>query len=49
MEYVHSLGLGFGLYGDWGSKDCTGRPGAQGHVKQDAQFMGKHKIDWYKE
>ena len=26
IEYVHSKGLGFGLYGDKGAKDCAGNP-----------------------
>ena len=49
VSYVHSLGLGFGLYGDRGTLDCARHPGAQGHEEQDGLWMGKHKIDWYKE
>ena len=49
VEYVHSLGLGFGLYGDRGALDCARHPGAFGHEVQDANFFGKHKVDWYKE
>src|SRR6266550_7503888 len=30
-DYVHSLGLKFGIYSDAGSKTCAGRPGGLGH------------------
>ena len=30
-EYVHSLGLKFGLYSDAGIKTCAGRPGSLGY------------------
>ncbi len=29
-DYVHSLGLKFGIYSDAGSKTCAGRPGGLG-------------------
>ncbi len=45
---VHDLGLGFGLYGDRGEKDCASRPGNLGHEVQDAAFLARHKVDWYK-
>src|SRR5713101_3635730 len=35
-DYVHSLGLKFGIYSDAGSKTCQGRPGGLGHEYQDA-------------
>src|ERR1700724_936729 len=35
-DYVHSLGLKFGIYSDAGSKTCAGRPGGLGHEYQDA-------------
>lgn len=49
VEYVHSLGLGFGLYGDRGTKDCSGRPGQLGYEEQDARFFAENEIDWFKE
>jgi alpha-galactosidase len=49
IEYVHSLGLGFGLYGDKGDKDCAQDPGQLGHEAQDSAFFAKHKVDWFKE
>jgi alpha-galactosidase len=35
-DYIHSLGLKFGIYSDAGSKTCAGRPGGLGHEYQDA-------------
>src|SRR6202167_6389794 len=35
-DYIHSLGLKFGVYSDAGSKTCAGRPGGLGHEYQDA-------------
>ena len=49
IKYVHSKGLGFGLYGDKGDKDCAGNPGQLGHEKQDAAFLAKYEVDWFKE
>ena len=49
VKYVHSLKLGFGLYGDKGTKDCASNPGSLGHEKQDASFLAAHDIDWWKE
>ena len=31
-DYIHSLGLKFGVYSDAGSKTCAGRPGGLGPV-----------------
>lgn len=35
-DYIHSLGLKFGVYSDAGTKTCGGRPGGLGHEYQDA-------------
>jgi hypothetical protein len=43
VSYLHSLGMGFGLYGDRGTLDCARHPGAEGHEKADGTFMGEHK------
>ena len=48
VDYVHSKGLGFGLYGDRGSMDCAKNPGQLGHEAQDAAFFARTKIDWFK-
>jgi len=34
---VHSLGLKFGIYEDYGTETCAGFPGVLGHLEQDAQ------------
>ena len=49
IAYVHSLNLGFGLYGDRGTKDCSGRPGQLGYEAVDAKFFAELEIDWFKE
>jgi alpha-galactosidase len=48
VDYVHSKGLGFGLYGDRGTMDCAKMPGNLGHESQDAEFYASMQIDWYK-
>jgi alpha-galactosidase len=48
IDFVHSLGLGFGLYGDRGTLDCSKRPGNAGHEQQDADFYASLNIDWFK-
>ncbi len=48
VAYVHSRGLGFGLYGDRGEMDCAKNPGQLGHEAQDAAFFAKMEIDWFK-
>ena len=49
VKYIHDLGLGFGLYGDKGTLDCAKNPGQLGHEEQDAKFLAKYKVDWFKE
>ncbi len=36
-DYVHSLGLKFGIYEDYGTYTCGGYPGVLGHLEQDAK------------
>lgn len=48
IDYVHGLGLGFGLYGDRGTLDCAKNPGQLGHEQQDAAFFARNKVDWFK-
>lgn len=45
---VHSMGLGFGLYGDRGPTDCAKNPGNLGHEVSDAEQYAGWEIDWYK-
>ena len=47
-DYVHSLGLKFGIYSDAGSKTCAGRPGGLGHEYQDAINYAAWGVDYLK-
>jgi alpha-galactosidase len=47
-DYIHSLGLKFGLYSDAGSKTCAGRPGSLGHEYQDALQYAAWGVDYLK-
>ena len=45
VDYVHSLGLKFGIYSDAGSKTCAKRPGSLGHEYQDALQYATWGVD----
>ena len=47
-DYVHSLGLKFGIYSDAGLKTCAGRPGGLGHEYQDALKYAEWGVDYLK-
>jgi alpha-galactosidase len=47
-DYVHSLGLKFGIYSDAGSKTCAKRPGGLGHEYQDALKYAAWGVDYLK-
>ena len=47
-DYVHSLGLRFGIYSDAGSKTCAGRPAGLGHEYQDALMYASWGVDYLK-
>jgi alpha-galactosidase len=47
-DYVHSLGLKFGIYSDAGSQTCAGRPGGLGHEYQDALKYAAWGVDYLK-
>ena len=47
-DFVHSLGLKFGLYSDAGLKTCAGRPGSLGFERQDAAIYASWNIDYLK-
>jgi alpha-galactosidase len=50
VALLHSMGLGFGLYGDRGTHECNGvRPGNLGFEAQDAAFFARMEIDWFKQ
>ena len=47
-DYVHSLGLKFGIYSDAGAKTCQGRPAGLGHEYQDARTYASWDVDYLK-
>ena len=47
-DYVHSLGLKFGIYSDAGWKTCGGRPGSRGYEFQDAMKYAEWGVDYLK-
>jgi len=47
-DYVHSLGLKFGLYSDAGTETCGGRPGSLGYETQDAEQYAAWGVDYLK-
>jgi alpha-galactosidase len=47
-DYVHSLGLKFGIYSDAGLKTCEGRPGGLGHEFQDGLRYAAWGVDYLK-
>ena len=47
-NYIHSVGLKFGIYSDAGSKTCQGRPGGLGHEYQDAIQYAAWGVDYLK-
>ncbi|OQX78871.1 MAG: alpha-galactosidase [Bacteroidetes bacterium 4484_249] len=47
-DYVHSLGLKFGIYSDAGTMTCQKRPGARGYEFQDARTYAGWGVDYLK-
>ncbi|XP_025423362.1 alpha-N-acetylgalactosaminidase-like [Sipha flava] len=47
-DYVHSKGLKFGLYEDWGTKTCAGYPGVLGYEEVDAKTFAEWDVDYVK-
>jgi alpha-galactosidase len=47
-DYIHSLGLKFGIYSDAGWKTCAGRPGSRGYEYQDAMSYAEWGVDYLK-
>uniref|UniRef100_T1J4Q7 Alpha-galactosidase n=1 Tax=Strigamia maritima TaxID=126957 RepID=T1J4Q7_STRMM len=47
-DYVHSKGLKFGIYEDYGTKTCAGYPGIIGHIEQDAKTFAEWEVDYVK-
>jgi alpha-galactosidase len=50
IDYVHSLGLTFGLYTSVGDETCHGgwSPGSLGHFQQDADTFASWGVDYVK-
>jgi alpha-galactosidase len=48
-DYIHSLGLKFGIYTDRGKKTCGGFPGSQGYEAIDAKTYASWGVDFLKE
>jgi len=47
-DYVHSKGLKFGMYNDYGTHTCGGYPGVIDHMELDAQTFADWGIDYVK-
>ena len=47
-DKIHGMGLKFGLYGDSGTKTCSGYPGSQGYQTQDAKQPAAWGVDYWK-
>jgi alpha-galactosidase len=47
-DYVHGLGLKFGLYSDAGPSTCAGRPGSRGYETLDASTYASWGVDFLK-
>ena len=47
-DYVHSLGLKFGIYEDYGNFTCAGYPGILGHLETDADTFASWDVDYVK-
>lgn len=48
VDYVHDLGLKFGLYSDAGLRTCAIRPGSLGYETQDATIYAEWGVDYLK-
>jgi alpha-galactosidase len=47
-DYVHSVGLKFGIYSDAGTMTCQKRPAGLGHEFQDARTYASWEVDYLK-
>ncbi|KAF2355717.1 Glycoside hydrolase family 27 [Trinorchestia longiramus] len=47
-DYMHSRGLKFGIYEDYGNYTCAGYPGILGHLQIDAQTFADWQVDYVK-
>ncbi|XP_050513794.1 alpha-N-acetylgalactosaminidase-like [Diabrotica virgifera virgifera] len=47
-DYIHSKGLKFGIYADYGTLTCAGYPGSKDYLKVDADRFAEWKVDYLK-
>ncbi|MBN1974265.1 MAG: glycoside hydrolase family 27 protein [Sedimentisphaerales bacterium] len=47
-DFLHSLGLKFGIYNDAGTRTCAGYPGGRGHEYEDARLYASWGVDYVK-
>ncbi|KAJ8974005.1 hypothetical protein NQ317_009422 [Molorchus minor] len=47
-DYIHSKGLKFGIYADYGTHTCAGYPGSIDYLKIDAQTFADWGVDYLK-
>ncbi|KAJ8976538.1 hypothetical protein NQ317_017945 [Molorchus minor] len=47
-DYIHSKGLKFGIYADYGTHTCAGYPGSIDYLKIDAQTFAEWGVDYLK-
>lgn len=47
-DYIHKLGLKFGLYEDYGNLTCGGYPGVLQHMELDAKTFADWQVDYVK-
>jgi hypothetical protein len=47
-DFVHSLGLKFGIYEDYGTLTCGGYPGSIDHLQLDAETFANWTVDYVK-
>lgn len=45
---IHSKGLKFGIYEDFGNYTCAGYPGILGHLETDALTFASWDVDYVK-
>jgi alpha-galactosidase len=47
-DYLHGLGLKFGIYNCAGTRTCAGYPGGRGHEYEDARLYASWGVDYVK-
>ncbi len=47
-DFIHDLGLKFGIYNDAGTRTCAGYPGGRGHEYEDARLYASWGVDYVK-